>query len=113
MNKKGYVYMMANKYRGLIYIGATVDYWKRSQEHRIKLLDGFTKKYNLTRLVWVEEYDMAKEAFDMERKLKNLSRAKKTEIIERDNPTWRDLFNELTEPYSERSCALACSSPQD
>jgi putative endonuclease len=92
-----YVYMMANHYRGVIYIGATVDFWKRGQEHRTKMMDGFTKKYNVTRLVWIEEHDTAENAFAMERKLKNLSRQKKIEIIERKNPEWNDLYNYLTE----------------
>lgn len=107
--EKAYVYMMANKLRGIIYIGATVDYWKRGSEHRNKLVDGFTKKYNLTRLVWLEEHKTADEAFAMERKLKNLPRNKKIEIIERDNPEWNDLYNYLT----EGDPVLALCAPQD
>ena len=111
---KGYVYMMSNKYRGMIYIGATIDYWKRGQEHRTKMLNGFTKRYGLTRLVWIEEHETAKQAFAMEKKLKNLPRSKKIEIIERDNPTWCDLYNSITEgdpvltPF-----AYAKAAPQD
>ncbi len=107
--KKAYVYMMSNKLRGVIYIGATVDYWKRGQEHRHKMMDGFTKRYNLTRLVWLEEHKTVEAAFAMEKKLKNLSRQKKIEIIERDNPQWNDLYNYLT----EGDPVLAHSAPQD
>lgn len=97
MKEDAWVYMMANKPRGVIYIGATIDHWKRSQEHRTKMLEGFTKRYNLTRLVWVEGHESAEKAFAMEEKLKNLPRSKKIEIIERNNPMWCDLFNSITE----------------
>lgn len=77
MEKNAWVYMMANKPRGVIYIGATVDHWKRSHEHRTKMLDGFIKKYNLTRLVWFEGHESVEHAFATEKKLKSLSRNKK------------------------------------
>jgi putative endonuclease len=107
--KKAYVYMMSNRKRGIIYIGATIDFWKRGNEHREKLINGFTKRYNLTRLVWLEEHSSADEAFTMERKLKNLSRNKKIEIIERFNPEWNDLYNFVT----EGNPVLALCAPQD
>ncbi|MEQ1705208.1 MAG: GIY-YIG nuclease family protein [Rickettsiales bacterium] len=93
----GYVYMMSNKYRGLIYIGVTTDILKRSTEHKFKMLDGFTKRYDLIRLVWFERYENINDAMEMERKLKNLSRAKKIEIIERLNTEWNDLYSAVTQ----------------
>ena len=107
--KRAYVYMMASKPRGVIYIGATMDYWKRGQEHRMKMLNSFTKRYNVTRLVWLERHNTAEEAFAMEKKLKNLPRSKKIEIIENINPEWNDLYNSLT----EGDPVLALCAPQD
>lgn len=106
--KKGYVYMMSNKPRGTIYIGATEDYWRRTQEHKTKMFDGFSRRYGVNRLVWIEEHETVEDAFAMEKKLNNLLCEKKIEIIERNNPDWRDLYNELTVYNAsnvERSCA--------
>lgn len=93
-----YVYMMANKKHGTLYIGFTVDIIKRGWEHRNQLIDGFTKRYAVTRLVWFESYDSAEQAGAMEKKLKNLHRKKKMEIIERTNPDWQDLYYMIA-PY--------------
>ncbi len=73
------------------------------------MLNGFTKRYNVTRLVWWEEHDSIEKAFAMERKLKNLPRNKKIEIIEKFNPEWNDLYNYLT----EGDPVLALCAPQD
>ena len=103
---KAYTYMMTNKKRGIIYIGFTVDLVNRGWEHRNKLIEGFTKRYNLTRLVWFEPHDSIEKACAMEKKLKNLHRSKKMEIIERNNLEWRDLYPEVA-PYDPAlgSCA--------
>lgn len=100
----GYVYIMSNKYRGTIYIGVTSDLIKRGWEHKEKLVDGFTKKYNLSSLVWFECHDSIVGAIEAEKKLKNLYRYKKIAIIEQSNPLWHDLYPEIT---GERSCATA------
>ena len=100
----GYVYMMSNKYRGTIYIGVTADIFARGWQHKEKLVEGFTKKYNLTSLVWVECHDSIVSAIEAEKKLKNLHRNKKIAIIEQSNPLWHDLYSEIT---GERSCAAA------
>src|SRR5438309_1348608 len=93
-----FTYMMSNRKRGVIYIGFTVDMAKRGWEHRNKLIDGFTKKHNLIRLVWFEPHESIEKASAMEKKLKHLHRNKKIEIIERSNPEWRDLYPEIV-PY--------------
>ena len=92
--------MMSNKKNGMIYIGFTVDIVKRGSEHRNKLLDGFTKRYNLVKLVWFECHDTIEKAVFMEKKLKNLHRNKKIEIIERDNQEWQDLYPALVLTHS-------------
>jgi putative endonuclease len=94
----GYAYMMGNKKRGVIYSGSTVDMMNRGWEHRNKLLDGFTKRYNLIHLVWYERYGSIENARAMEQKLKNMPRHKKIEIIERDNSEWHDLYYDVA-PY--------------
>jgi len=100
----GYVYMLSNKYRGTIYIGVTSDLIKRIWQHREKLVEGFTKRYNLTKLVWFECHDSVVSAIESEKKLKNIYRSKKIAIIEANNPSWVDLYPEL---IGERSCADA------
>jgi putative endonuclease len=96
--QEAYVYMMADRKRGVIYLGFSTDMSRRGWEHRNKLIDGFTKKYNVIRLVWFERHQSVEKAMAMEKKLKNLHRSKKIEIIERTNPEWRDLYPEIV-PY--------------
>ena len=74
--------MMSDRKRGIIYIGFTIDMPKRGWEHRNRLMDGFTKRHNLIRLMWFECHDSIEKASAMEKKLKNLHRSKKIEIIE-------------------------------
>ncbi len=100
----GYVYMMSNGYRGTIYIGVTSDLVKRVWQHKEKMVAGFTKRYNLTRLVWFECHETIVAAIEAEKKLKNIHREKKLSIIETKNPAWADLYSGLT---GERSCAVA------
>jgi putative endonuclease len=100
----GYVYMMSNRYRGVIYIGVTADVLKRGCQHKEKLVAGFTKRYNLTQLVWFETHDSIISAIEAEKRLKNMHRDKKIAIIEKANPLWHDLYSELA---GEGSCATA------
>lgn len=102
--KAGYVYMLSNKQHGTLYIGATSDLIKRIWQHRKKAIEGFSKQYNLTHLVWYECHDEIGSAIAAEKKLKNMHRSKKLQIIERMNPEWRDLYSEICR---ERSCATA------
>lgn len=88
---------MSNKKRGIIYIGVTSNLIKRGYEHRTEAVEGFTKKYKLKNLVYFEVYDDIGTAILYEKKLKNISRAKKIEIIEHINPEWNDLYEEITQ----------------
>lgn len=95
MEKRGYVYFLSNRKRGVIYIGVTSNLVKRTHEHKSDSVAGFTKRYRLKHLVYYEAYDDIGIAIATEKKLKNLSRNKKIEIIERLNPEWKDLYKEL------------------
>lgn len=88
--RKCYVYMMTNKSRTL-YTGMTNDLERRVYEHKHKLVKGFTSKYNITRLVWYQEFDDVEQAIECEKRIKGWLRAKKTALIESTNPPWRDL----------------------
>jgi putative endonuclease len=88
--RTSYVYIVASHSR-VLYIGVTNDLERRVSEHRQKLVRGFTAMYNVTRLVYFEEFDRISEAIAREKELKNWSRAKKISLIEQLNPEWEDL----------------------
>lgn len=92
---KMYVYIMTNKKRGRLYIGVTNDIIRRTYEHRNKLIDGFTKRYNLTKLVYFEEISGQIEAIEGEKFLKKAFRNYKISLIEKQNPEWNDLYDSL------------------
>ncbi len=87
-----YIYILASDKNGTLYIGVTNDLIRRIYEHKNKLTPGFTKKYNVTMLVYFEEYQNITDAIYYEKKLKNLSRKQKIKIIEQNNPHWLDLY---------------------
>jgi putative endonuclease len=89
------VYIMTNIKRGVLYVGVTSNLENRATEHREGRIDGFTKRYNLKRLVWHREYDDARDAIDFEKKLKRWRRDWKFRLIEETNPEWVDLWPEL------------------
>ena len=91
----GYTYILFNKRNGTLYIGVTSNLVKRVFEHKNKLADGFTKKYNIDKLAYYEVYDDIEEAIIREKKLKGASRKKKLELIEMNNPEWLDLYDEI------------------
>lgn len=93
--KAGYVYMLTNRYRGTVYIGVTSDLIKRGWQHREKIIAGFSKRYNLTFLVWYEVHESIESAILAEKKLKNMHRDTKICIIEKMNPEWRDLYGDI------------------
>lgn len=95
MEKRFFVYMLANKPNGVLYIGVTSDLAKRVWEHREKVFGGFTWRYNVTKLVWYEEHEAAISAIAREKQLKKWNRAWKVSLIEQANPDWRDLYPEL------------------
>lgn len=88
--KQWYVYIMANASRTL-YTGVTNDLQRRAWEHKRKLVEGFTSKYNLTRLVYYEVLESIREAIQREKQIKGWLRRKKVGLIESLNPTWEDL----------------------
>ncbi|MEQ8747975.1 GIY-YIG nuclease family protein [Pyruvatibacter sp.] len=90
-----FVYIMTNRKHGTLYIGQTDDLPKRAHQHRNGLVDGFTKEYGLKRLVYFEATEDRDSARYREHQLKNWQRAWKIELIEKINPDWQDLFDEL------------------
>ncbi len=93
--KPGYVYIMASKRNGTIYIGVTSDLLARAHQHRNKLIEGFTKEHGCTRLVWFEGHADIEAARYRELQMKRWKRAWKIELIERENPHWKDLYDTL------------------
>jgi len=85
------VYIITNRRNGTLYTGVTNDLRRRIWQHRTKALPGFSAQYGLNRLVYFEEYCDIVKAIDREKQIKAGSRAKKLELIERDNPDWNDL----------------------
>jgi putative endonuclease len=92
MTMAGWVYIMTNRRNGTLYIGVTNDVGRRAYEHRIGQALGFTKKYGLTRLIFMEHYEDISDAIHRERMLKRWPRARKVRLIEQANPTWDDLY---------------------
>jgi putative endonuclease len=90
-----YVYLLASKRDGTLYIGVTSDLVKRVYEHKNNLVDGFTKKYHVHKLVYYEVTDDINGAIIREKQIKKWKRAWKIELIEKNNPDWRDLYFEL------------------
>lgn len=86
---------MSNKLNTTIYIGVTSDLIKRVYEYKHKLIDGFTKKYNINKLVYYEVYDDINEAIKREKQLKTFKREWKNELIEKNNTSWSDLYDKI------------------
>jgi putative endonuclease len=93
--KGGWVYILASRYRGTLYIGVTADIARRSWQHREGIGSGFTKRYEVHRLVYAEEYPTIAEAIAREKALKKWRRDWKIELVEKANPDWDDLFDRL------------------
>jgi putative endonuclease len=90
-----YVYILASRRNGTLYVGVTNDIARRVYEHREGIIRGFTDRYGVKMLVWYEAYPRALEAIDAEKRIKRWRRMWKLELIERDNPQWRDLYLDL------------------
>ncbi len=86
-----YVYVITNKKDGVLYVGMTNDLERRMFEHKNKLVNGFSKKYNLTKLVYFEIYPQVKDAILREKRLKKWKRYWKINLILKENPNWNDL----------------------
>jgi putative endonuclease len=95
MSKPGYVYLLMNKMNTVIYAGVTSDLQKRIYEHKEKLVEGFTKKYNIEKLVYYEVFDSIEDAISREKQIKAGSRKKKIALISSINPDFKDLYYEL------------------
>lgn len=94
LDKTYYVYMVTNRHDRVLYIGVTNNLERRLYEHRNGLAPGFTSKYRCHKLVWCEQYHQPAEAIQREKQLKNGSRRRKIELIEAENPRWKDLTSE-------------------
>jgi len=93
--KRPAVYIMTNKRNGTLYTGVTSNLPQRAWQHRESLVAGFTKRYGCKLLVWFEQFATMPDAIAREKQIKGGSRTKKLALIERANPDWRDLFEEI------------------
>ena len=91
----GYVYIMTDRPNGTLYVGVTNDIARRAHEHRHGLLEGFTKRYGLKRLVYAERHDSIVEAIQREKAMKHWPRTWKVRLILESNPAWDDLYDTL------------------
>ena len=90
-----YLYIMTNKHNTVLYTGVTNNLRRRVVEHKEKLITGFTSKYNVTKLIYAEEFTSPYNAIQREKQLKAGSRKKKIQLINSLNPHWDDLSNHL------------------
>jgi putative endonuclease len=95
--KQSYVYILASRKNGTLYVGVTSDLVKRISEHKQNIIDGFTKKYGVHILVYYEIHEDVREAITREKRIKKWNRSWKLRLIEENNPGWRDLYNELSD----------------
>ena len=92
-----HVYLLASDRNGTLYVGVTNDLIRRVHEHKSKAHRGFTKQYDVTRLVWFETYDDPENAILREKDIKKWQRAWKLRLIEEMNPQWLDLYDKITQ----------------
>ena len=95
MHGQSYIYIMTNFRNTTLYIGVTNNLIRRVYEHKNKMIDGFTKRYNLNKLAYYEIFNDIKTAIEREKQLKNFSRQKKIDLIKLMNPDWKDLSETL------------------
>ena len=93
--KQYYVYLLASGKRGTLYIGVTNDIARRVYEHRTGAVPGFTARHDVKRLVWYEPHDSIEAAIQREKTMKHWYRQWKIDLVEKDNPGWRDLYEDL------------------
>jgi putative endonuclease len=91
-----YVYLLASRKHGTLYVGVTSDLVRRVYEHRTEAAPGFTARYGVSRLVWYEPHNDIERAILREKELKKWRRDWKINLIERDNPDWADLWPAIT-----------------
>ena len=90
-----HVYILTNKRNGALYIGVTSNLLERVDQHKRGIYDGFTKKYSINKLVYYETFENINDAIAREKQLKKFNRNWKIELIEKENPTWRDIYDDL------------------
>ncbi|MDP2671297.1 MAG: GIY-YIG nuclease family protein [bacterium] len=90
-----YVYIITNKLNRVLYTGVTNNLKRRLFENKNKLIDGFSKKYNLNKLVFFEEFENSSQAIESEKRIKGWLRSKKISLIETNNQVWKDLGDEI------------------
>ena len=95
MDKQFYVYILASKPNGTLYIGITSDLVQRLWSHKNKIVEGFSQKYHVDKLVYYEIHEDAQSAIVREKQLKKWRRAWKRRLIEEGNPGWRDLYDDV------------------
>ncbi len=91
-----YVYLLASRKHGTLYLGVTNDFVRRVHEHKSKVMAGFTSRYNVTRLVWFECYDDPENAIAREKEIKKWQRDWKICLVEEHNLDWADLYSTIT-----------------
>jgi len=99
MEKQYYVYILASRRNGTLYTGITSNLIKRVWEHKEKAVDGFTKKYNIDKLAYFEQYIDSVKAISREKRIKKYPRKWKINLIEKENPHWKDLYKDLVSGY--------------
>ena len=103
MERVYYVYILASKRNGTLYIGVTGDLTKRIYEHKEKKIEGFSKKHGVDKLVYYEQTQDVNSALEREKQLKAWKRQWKLELIEKENPHWEDLYNKIIGTGSQLS----------
>ncbi len=93
--KQPYVYLLASRRNGTLYVGVTSNLVQRVGQHKERLIDGFTKRYGVHRLVWYECHESMESAIRREKAIKEWKRRWKLALIEKQNSTWRDLYEDL------------------
>ena len=91
-----FVYLLASRPHGTLYVGMTDDLIRRIWEHKNKLVPGFTARYGVDRLVWFEAHQTRESAWRREKQIKEWRRAWKIQLIEKDNPHWIDLYRSIS-----------------
>ncbi len=96
MGKVFYVYMLASRRNGTLYVGVTSQLVQRVWQHKEGFVDSFTEEHGVKTLVWYEQHETAESAITREKQIKKWNRAWKTNLIEAANPYWNDLYQEIT-----------------
>ena len=93
--KQPCVYLLSSRRNGTLYLGVTSELVKRVWQHKENLAEGFTKRYQVHHLVWYEPHDRMESAIQREKTIKKWKRSWKVALIEKENPEWRDLYEDL------------------